>query len=266
MTGYLQRLAASIAAPRSTLHPMVGSVFGGGAPVIPEESPEQVAERSPDSTRLTAAVEGEYVAASAAISEQREERVGQPPLPATQLPAQQTAREAYQPLVPRPAVEVQIPALHREVVRETATAPAPADEPRLQPLGKVFSIPARSKGIETGRRSTFEPWQLGEEAPTSTRGDETPRSSAREVSIQSPSLRLPQNPLAAAGNPQKMAETVSAVPPSSSSAQTAGDVEIHIGRIEVIAVQPAPPRPVVAPANKATNLEDYLKRRNRGAG
>jgi hypothetical protein len=41
------------------------------------------------------------------------------------------------------------------------------------------------------------------------------------------------------------------------------DIQIHIGRIEVTAIQPAPPRPPpAAPARRAPSLDEYLKRRN----
>jgi len=38
-----------------------------------------------------------------------------------------------------------------------------------------------------------------------------------------------------------------------------GDVEIHIGRIEVTAVSPAPAAPVAKPARKSINLSEYLR-------
>jgi hypothetical protein len=40
------------------------------------------------------------------------------------------------------------------------------------------------------------------------------------------------------------------------------DIQIHIGRIEVIAMPPAAPRTPVAAAPKTTSLDDYLKSRN----
>jgi len=44
------------------------------------------------------------------------------------------------------------------------------------------------------------------------------------------------------------------------------EIQIHIGRIEVTAVPPAPARPEVKPASKSLNLDEYLKRRNGRAG
>lgn len=44
------------------------------------------------------------------------------------------------------------------------------------------------------------------------------------------------------------------------------EIQIHIGRIEVTAVPPAPARPQVKPASKSLNLDEYLKRRNGRAG
>jgi hypothetical protein len=40
------------------------------------------------------------------------------------------------------------------------------------------------------------------------------------------------------------------------------EIQIHIGRIEVVAVPPAPVRAETRPANKSLNLGDYLKLRH----
>ncbi len=48
--------------------------------------------------------------------------------------------------------------------------------------------------------------------------------------------------------------------------QERDEIEIHIGRIEVTAVPQTSVRPAVQPpARKSLNLDEYLKRRNRGA-
>jgi hypothetical protein len=44
------------------------------------------------------------------------------------------------------------------------------------------------------------------------------------------------------------------------------EIQIHIGRIEVIAAAPAGPRAAVPPASGSTSLEDYLKHRSGRAG
>lgn len=43
-------------------------------------------------------------------------------------------------------------------------------------------------------------------------------------------------------------------------ARVSGDIQIHIGRIEVTAVPPPVPRPAAPPARKSINLGEYLKR------
>lgn len=45
----------------------------------------------------------------------------------------------------------------------------------------------------------------------------------------------------------------------------ADEIQIHIGRIEVTAVQQAPARPLLKPARKGQSLDEYLKRRDRRA-
>jgi hypothetical protein len=52
-------------------------------------------------------------------------------------------------------------------------------------------------------------------------------------------------------------------PPASRPApQPADDIQIHIGRIEVIAVPPPAPRAQAAPSRKGLSLDEYLSRRN----
>jgi hypothetical protein len=40
----------------------------------------------------------------------------------------------------------------------------------------------------------------------------------------------------------------------------ADEIQIHIGRIEVTAVPPAPPRPAAPPTRRSLRLEEYLRR------
>jgi len=56
--------------------------------------------------------------------------------------------------------------------------------------------------------------------------------------------------------------------PSSSSAspeREAGEIQIHIGRIEVTAVPPPTPPPVRAPVRKSISLDEYLRRTDRSS-
>jgi hypothetical protein len=51
-----------------------------------------------------------------------------------------------------------------------------------------------------------------------------------------------------------------------SPSREADEIQIHIGRIEVTAVPPAPARPALAPNRKSPSLDEYLKRRPGRAG
>jgi hypothetical protein len=48
---------------------------------------------------------------------------------------------------------------------------------------------------------------------------------------------------------------------ASASEREPDEIQINIGRIEVVAVPPPAARPAAAPARKSLNLEEYLKRR-----
>jgi hypothetical protein len=56
-------------------------------------------------------------------------------------------------------------------------------------------------------------------------------------------------------------------PPKRGVGPPEGDeIQIHIGRIEVIAMPPAAPRPVAAPARKTQTLDEYLRPKNGRTG
>jgi hypothetical protein len=84
-----------------------------------------------------------------------------------------------------------------------------------------------------------------------------PASSAAE---QQPVAGAPADLVHAA---RALQAPASFAPLAQSAAREADEVRIHIGRIEVTAVAPAPARPAAPmPRHKAPSLEDYLKRRN----
>ena len=70
-------------------------------------------------------------------------------------------------------------------------------------------------------------------------------------------LQIAPNPAASSRSDTGKAEAVRG------GKREADDIQIHIGRIEVLAIPPAPPvaRPAKSP-HKASSLDDYLKRRN----
>lgn len=80
-----------------------------------------------------------------------------------------------------------------------------------------------------------------------------PRLAPRSV----PFLR-PPDPVA----PDPAPPGSSAIAMPQDRARITEDIEIHIGRIEVTAVQPTPVRPPERPQRKAVSLDEYLRRRN----
>ena len=91
---------------------------------------------------------------------------------------------------------------------------------------------------------------------------EARRSSARDpFAPLIMEARVPSPPTAANGKARESAASSSQS--FASPSRASDDIEIHIGRIEITAVQPAPTRttPVKSP-RRAPSLDDYLRRRD----
>ncbi len=65
-------------------------------------------------------------------------------------------------------------------------------------------------------------------------------------------------PLAISATPSRR-PLAAAVKPQRSQSASSDDIQIHIGRIEVIAVPPPAPRPVPVPARRSLSLDEYLQ-------
>jgi hypothetical protein len=258
VTGYLQRLAASASVSRSNLHPMIGSIFGEKPSAIREISDEEIVGHSPRASELATAereVRSPSPAASAPLINQRDRRSTAEPTRQHPSIAQPERREVYQPLFLR-QTEVEIPGSHPE----SGASEAADSNPTLSvsPIEPSVSVAALETAERTAAGADLRP-------PMRLRGTvaavESIRVSPRTITSQALGPLQP--------NPVPMASTLkeTAEPASVSRVERgSGDVEIHIGRIEVVAVPPPAPRAATPPVSKATRLEDYLRQRNRGAG
>jgi hypothetical protein len=248
MKGYLQRLAASVAEPRPSLHPLVGSIFPGtmrAAAAGDLHESDAVTSVAADGTGQ-AAQEQPRSAADPARRRvpEAEAPVGQPPA-ITPL----ALHEIFRPLMPRRPDAAEIPLAAREPADAAVPAlPVPAD-----PGDAV-------RPSSAGSRKDLVSTPIADALRLDPLVAADPPASSREREIApTPARRPRETPGVAPGDAARRA-----VPPRPLPA--VDDIQIHIGRVEVIALAPAAARPAAPPARKAMSLDEYLRRRDGRAG
>jgi len=279
MSGTLQRIAASAIRPQPPrVHPFVESIFavpreeGFAAPILQQEiQPAGVPppKTSPPDTQTSqpAAIGETVIERPSQLLDprpaQRSARVL--PLPSAapaagnaSLPtaASSAGRESFQPLLPQPA--------HSEQEKEASTLPQQATSAAERAAGS--SAPEwPSSAIRPAASSpawSFAPLvsEVGDE------GDRKPAVPAGEARSAIAARRDPPFP---------ESRTVPGRGPGSAARNARGqrapqpqtnEIQIHIGRVEVIAMHPPAPRAVPAPVRRSQSLDEYLRRSNGRAG
>jgi hypothetical protein len=231
MSGYLHRLVHAVSHPRETLHPRTGSLF---APYRSEpDSPSEWFEQA------------ETVETYPARSEPF--TIGEP-AETVQHPARSNHSQSAQ----RPGTADEPPRIS-ETVRRSDVSPPTASKARLDAVEQAVQLPRRlvarqaqhdvpeSRG-DAGVQS-YVPLLLPQRSEAHGTRPETPRFSA-----EAPSIREARKNLTAEGRLTR-------------AEREPDEIQIHIGRIEVTAVQPSAPR-APTPPDKAISLDAYLERRN----
>jgi hypothetical protein len=233
MSGYLQRMVASVRTPERRVHPIVGSLYSAPEFAAPETFEAEEVLVASTAPRLVP----EPVPQSPQTFEPRK-----PPTPA---PARNDA-QAGSDSVETPAMPLPSPN------RQAAADPPALSYSRVQ----APHIPAPQPIAPT-------PWPQQDAAPEAE--SFPPRSYSPLLSETRP-LSASQGPLRHASALTAQPRGTRPVLPGRShqpSAPQHDEIEIHIGRIEVTAVQPAAPRAPAPPVRKALNLDEYLKRGSR---
>jgi hypothetical protein len=239
VTGYLQRLVTTAAQGDAGVHPIVRPWQAGTSP----------AER----TWLDFADEDETHAAPA---EARILAGGTAPAGGTAAPAAAPVPDGPAPGhdQPRPAAGRGRVAAEPHPAPETMTplfgaipAPDPVGPARAARIGGVTRSPA-------ARRSRPGPAAVHPSGPADERG--TPADPARPGPRPAASQPVP------AALPlfhQELRDRTGPAGSARAGAADRGDIEIHIGRIEVTAVSPPPAAPAAKAARKSISLDDYLR-------
>lgn len=236
MKGYLQKLARSVLRPQPNPHPFVESIYPSQEAAGKHfgQSPEIVAGTTRSQSAAAQLLDGPFAAGA-------HRHVGVPAWPHEEVSSARDAENqasAYRPLLPSREPHVSIPSELISSLRRSTEADSP--EPRL---------PGGDSEAGTAR------------AAVSAR-------SSREELRPAPAVlpALPPFDVRALLSARKMAAAPALPAPYVQHERKADDIQIHIGRIEVIAATPAPIRQATPPARKGTSLDEYLGSRNGRVG
>ncbi len=233
MKGHLLRIASAVTS-RSRIHPVVGSFYARAPSENFAPTEEVVATKRPlvspvPPITATPLVRTEHTSeaeiTAPLIGEARPFR----PAPQEE---RQARHEVFRPLMP-PELSDQTPSRTREgnALAEIAAVTTP---------GKV-------EGTEMAVGNTVDA------------GPQETIASVSTTRILEAPVTVPVTPSERRTIAARQVSPMANVAPSS-----ADEIQIHIGRVEVIAVPPAPQRPAPVPVRKAMSLDDYLRRRQRG--
>ncbi len=235
MKHFLHKLASSVMRPQPSLHPFAESIYAARASV----------DRSAHGSHLVVGVERPQSSISQPVPV--ESRSVLPPRDqreAQAWPSEPDLSSPYCPLLP---------------MRDTQESPT----------DDGFAALRRRR---EGARSDLE------SAAESMRGEGCITSSLASDHVDGPAVRDSQlarqvRPMIPQVDGQALIATRRAGPSAAQpgarqhqEARGADDIQINIGRIEVVAVPPAPARSTPAPARKGMSLDEYLSRRNGRVG
>jgi hypothetical protein len=250
MKGFLHRIATSVVQPQPSVHPFVESIYSAARQQNSGDTSGQLDTPFSDAPVERATVQSFH-------SEPPVEVVQQDITPQTSLgrrwmqqPAAMNERETFQSLLPQQRAEADIPAMR---IESHVEAPEGDSSASLLSLQKVESRQdRRDDGSSTAMG--FVPVVLDHIASANMDGVNKQLPQGLQVEISAASART--------GGRRQAAQTPNLRTPP----QQADEIQIHIGRIEVVAVPQAAPRPTATPARKGLSLDEYLSRRNGRVG
>ena len=251
MSGYLQRLAAG-ARSQLRLHPFVGSMFSRPEPAAAEPILSEVEafpaseDRHPIGARLTTAAAPDEPARSAVARPAGVEVGTAQPAPQLDQPAQPADRLDAAPATFRP--------LHPRAAAETGGS---AKAPKSDPDDELDAPPAQPKPVD----------KLHGNDVIDVARRAHPIAGDRQAEVNHLELRptrrvVHERPMFASDPAESAGAELSAA--ARFPERRVDDVQIHIGRIEVVAVPSPSPSPTVPPVRKAMGLDEYLRQRSRG--
>jgi len=260
MSGYLQRLATSVLQPGASIHPILGSVFSAPAVAAPREHEEIIPQRSAaaePARSAPAAPRLRSVDADASVPHDA---------PHPQLPERAGFRAMVDPQEPQDTELPTSPAI--ETAEHSVFAPRSSPGPIIEPSRPV----SRHHPVVTWDSSQPKRKQSAEAAvqasePSIAATPDVPQRDA-ETTAYRPLIEkafrheTPPTILRETFRGGRKTERRDSPHPQAVRPHEPDEIQIHIGRIEVVAAPPSPVRAEPKPVRPSPNLGDYLKRRN----
>jgi hypothetical protein len=242
MSNFLERLASRAVRPTPNAHPFVESIY----PATRRNGAVEPSERYEAFAAPVEQAAGQGFRSEFSMEESRRINQRLTQTEGMRLQQSETAqeREFFQPLLPQPEVGSNVVSkLSRHDGEASGTASFSASPALRQEFASTL------EGLEyvplvADRFARTDLSDLREVHSLPAPGEGEPVSARARQGRQSPQVELARHSL----SPQ------------------ADDIQIHIGRIEVVAVPQAAPRPAAAPTRKGLSLDEYLNRRDGRAG
>lgn len=231
MSGYLHRLVHTVSHPRETIHPRTGSLFAPyrSAPDSFSEWFEQAETVAAHPARSNSSTTGE-------------------PAGTVQHPARSDSPQS--PL--RLGTADEPPRIIESVRRADAPQPA-GDKAQQDTLEHAVQAPRRLAAPQAQRAAPGSRRDAGIQGhvpliPPQRSEAHSTKPETPQFPADAPSMREASANVTAEGRPTR-------------AKREPDEIQIHIGRIEVTAVQPPTPR-APTPPDRAISLDAYLERRN----
>ena len=259
MKGFLQRLAASAIRTAPRTHPLVEPMYA--APLAAEQAAPSL-HFEPASPRLRTS---EPPTAGPYEGREPHDSVFRHPSNPIANEDAGTSRDFFEPLM-RPANGTPI-VRSTPVERKLSSVEGSAGF-RLQtplpispePSGADDRSEIRSRGLEY-LPNVVERLLRADASNALESASSHQQTEAHGMQAQQPRKEPELRTIAAQVNARRQQQAPVSQPSRPAPAQPE-EIQIHIGRIEVLAVPQAAPRPAAAPVRKGLSLDDYLSRRN----
>jgi hypothetical protein len=263
MSGYLGRMLWATARGEHQLHPFAGSIYGDRSTAAEQSNLPNLGEaRQTGEDQELLEIERTVLSRVPSARAAKPQAEYPPPFLEEYEPLQPRRREAE---AHRPgAAALSGPAradldaqgeqtTGREIQKRSARSDTSL---KFNVSSEAVSDPAQSHAEET--RSKAGAMHIdGERSATATKGREATQTHgeliARERAQTMATTRQPAQPRQQSSPPRESARTMRAEEP---------EVQVHIGRIEVLAVQPPAPAAPAPRRERTTSLADYLAKRN----
>jgi len=231
MKGFLFRVASSVVRPQTSVHPIVDSIYSSPAPHAASMPTSEQEAISSAPIAHTIQTESQIGASESATTEEHVSKV----YPAQRI-AKTSRRDSFEPLLPpQEPSQLAAPVKDSAATEASALATHTGSQQDSQSLSATLGFtPIVSHAVNVGSPTS-------KLVPSQTQANEQKAvTQSRRQQQSHPAVRARR--------------------------EAGDDIQIHIGRIEVIAIPPPAPRPAAGTPHRRMSLDEYLNRRNGRTG